>query len=40
MDFSRYEEVLKVCGLKEDLSRMANSDQTVLGEKGDNLSGG
>ncbi len=39
-DSERYEEVLRVCELKEDISRLPNGDLTEIGERGINLSGG
>jgi ABC-type bacteriocin/lantibiotic exporter with double-glycine peptidase domain len=32
--------VLQICGLERDLSTFKYGDETMLGEKGDNLSGG
>lgn len=39
-DQNRYQKVLEACGLLKDLQQMANGDETEIGEKGDNLSGG
>jgi ABC-type multidrug transport system fused ATPase/permease subunit len=39
-DEKRYNQVIKVCALKRDLSLMADGDQTEIGERGINLSGG
>ncbi|CAK60656.1 unnamed protein product (macronuclear) [Paramecium tetraurelia] len=39
-DSLRYKEVIKCCGLERDIASFKNGDETVLGEKGDNLSGG
>ena len=39
-DETRYEETLKICQLKRDLDIMPSGDQTEIGEKGINLSGG
>ena len=36
----RYEEVLKACALEPDLKILSAGDQTEIGEKGINLSGG
>ena len=39
-DTVRYEQVLQACALKEDLNSFEKGDETVVGEKGINLSGG
>ncbi|CAD8136571.1 unnamed protein product [Paramecium octaurelia] len=39
-DALRYKQVLKICGLERDIASFKNGDDTILGEKGDNLSGG
>ncbi|EYC10165.1 hypothetical protein Y032_0057g2801 [Ancylostoma ceylanicum] len=39
-DKTAYEAVLEACALKQDLAQLANGDQTEIGEKGVNLSGG
>ncbi|KAG0229963.1 hypothetical protein BGX31_006020 [Mortierella sp. GBA43] len=39
-DEERYWRVVKACSLEKDLSNMPNSDQTEIGERGVNLSGG
>ncbi|KAL4580015.1 hypothetical protein LXL04_016188 [Taraxacum kok-saghyz] len=40
MDRGRYNRVLEVCALKNDLEVLSFGDQTVIGERGINLSGG
>ena len=40
MDRGRYNRVLEVCALKDDLEVLSFGDQTVIGERGINLSGG
>ncbi|XP_064965478.1 ABC transporter C family member 3-like isoform X2 [Musa acuminata AAA Group] len=40
MDIDKYDRVLEACSLKKDLEIMPNGDQTVIGERGINLSGG
>ncbi|XP_044751807.1 ATP-binding cassette sub-family C member 4-like [Coccinella septempunctata] len=40
MDESRYREVIRVCGLTEDLEQFPNGDMTIVGSKGVSLSGG
>ena len=39
-DKSRYDQVIRVCGLRSDLNQMDDGDQTEIGEQGLNLSGG
>lgn len=36
----RYEIVLQACALKKDLELLPNGDQTQIGERGINMSGG
>ncbi|TXG66783.1 hypothetical protein EZV62_008058 [Acer yangbiense] len=40
MDREKYDRVLEVCSLKKDLEILSFGDQTVIGERGINLSGG
>ncbi|XP_020287793.1 probable multidrug resistance-associated protein lethal(2)03659 [Pseudomyrmex gracilis] len=40
MDKSRYDEVVKVCQMKTDISSFPYGDRTIVGERGINLSGG
>lgn len=40
MDRERYNDVIRVCCLEKDLELMENGDQTEIGERGVNLSGG
>lgn len=40
MDKERYEQVIKVCQLERDFDQFPHKDQTIVGEKGINLSGG
>ncbi|XP_051154778.1 probable multidrug resistance-associated protein lethal(2)03659 [Leptopilina boulardi] len=40
MDKQRYENVIKVCQLERDFALFPHKDQTIVGEKGINLSGG
>ena len=40
MNKGRYDKVIKVCQLERDFSLFAHKDQTIIGEKGINLSGG
>jgi len=39
-EIERYNEVLSMCALREDLESLQNGDKTQLGENGVNLSGG
>jgi ATP-binding cassette subfamily C (CFTR/MRP) protein 4 len=39
-DESRYNETVNACGLRDDIDRMQNGDETRVGEKGVTLSGG
>ncbi|CAD8145904.1 unnamed protein product [Paramecium pentaurelia] len=39
-DALKYKQVIKICGLERDIASFKNGDDTILGEKGDNLSGG
>ncbi|KAK2964796.1 Multidrug resistance-associated protein [Blattamonas nauphoetae] len=39
-DETKYSEVIRVCALEKDLQMLAAGDQTAIGEKGVNLSGG
>ncbi|CAD8131880.1 unnamed protein product [Paramecium pentaurelia] len=39
-DSMKYKQVIKCCGLERDIASFKNGDETILGEKGDNLSGG
>ena len=40
MEREKYEKVLEACSLKKDLEILPFGDQTVIGERGINLSGG
>ncbi|KAK2954208.1 Multidrug resistance-associated protein [Blattamonas nauphoetae] len=40
MDEREYEETLRVCSLQKDLKTFAAGDETAIGEKGVNMSGG
>ncbi|KAH7828103.1 putative Multidrug Resistance Associated Protein (MRP) [Monocercomonoides exilis] len=40
LDEERYREAVRVCSLETDLRELAAGDQTAIGEKGVNLSGG
>ncbi|MBA0716489.1 hypothetical protein Golax_015316, partial [Gossypium laxum] len=40
MDRDKYDKVLEACALKKDLEILSFGDQTVIGERGINLSGG
>ena len=40
MERKRYERVLEACSLKKDLEILSFGDQTVIGERGIDLSGG
>ena len=37
---SKYERIIDVCALKDDFQRLPDGDQTVVGERGEVLSGG
>ena len=37
---SKYGRIIDVCALKEDFQRLPDGDQTVVGERGEVLSGG
>ena len=39
-DESKYARVIEACSLKEDIQQLPDSDQTVVGERGELLSGG
>ena len=40
MDREKYKEVIRICCLEKDLEIMEFGDQTEIGERGINLSGG
>lgn len=40
MDKKRYREVVKRCALEKDFTLFANGDKTIVGERGQSLSGG
>ena len=40
LDEVKYRNALKVCQLKSDMKVLVNGDETEIGEKGINLSGG
>jgi ABC-type bacteriocin/lantibiotic exporter with double-glycine peptidase domain len=40
MDEEKYNETIEICELQRDLEILPNGDQTEIGEKGINLSGG
>jgi ATP-binding cassette subfamily C (CFTR/MRP) protein 4 len=40
MDLEKYQKVIRVCALEEDLSLFPHGDQTLVGERGVMLSGG
>jgi len=40
MNRQKYNEVIRVCSLEKDLEMMEHGDQTEIGERGINLSGG
>ncbi|XP_058800099.1 ATP-binding cassette sub-family C member 4-like isoform X2 [Phymastichus coffea] len=39
-DKQRYQEVVNVCALQQDLQQLPQGDQTIIGERGSSLSGG
>ena len=39
-DEDKYNKVIWLCALKEDLKQLPMGDQTMIGEQGINLSGG
>nr|QNH67887.1 ATP-binding cassette transporter subfamily C member 4 X4 [Brachionus rotundiformis] len=39
-DKKKFDEIIKVCCLEEDLKSLSNGEHTLIGEKGINLSGG
>ena len=39
-DEPRYQEIIKVCALEEDLRQFEHGDRTIVGERGVSLSGG
>lgn len=39
-DRARYQKVVSMCQLKPDLEVLPDGDQTIIGERGINLSGG
>ena len=39
-DESRYQEIVNVCALEEDLRQFEHGDRTIVGERGVSLSGG
>jgi len=39
-DETKYKETIKICQLKRDLQILPAGDETEIGEKGINLSGG
>lgn len=39
-DQTKFDRIINACGLTDDINRMANKEQTILGEKGVNVSGG
>ena len=40
LEESKFERIIDVCALKEDFQRLPDGDQTVVGERGEVLSGG
>ena len=40
MDRNRYKDVLRMCQLEPDMKQLPDGDETVIGERGINLSGG
>ena len=39
-DVERYKNTIHVCALEDDLQQFAQGDETLLGDKGINISGG
>ena len=39
-DENKYKKIVSICQLEQDFKSLANGDQTIIGEKGINLSGG
>lgn len=39
-DQTRYENVVRACGLEDDIMQFPNGDKTIVGERGVSLSGG
>ena len=39
-DEEKYKKIVSICQLEQDFKSLANGDQTIIGEKGINLSGG
>ena len=40
MNQERYNKILKICQLEEDMEILEGGDETEIGERGINLSGG